>query len=352
MGLLARLFNRTPPSEEELAQEALRADALIQEARTAQSIMLALPTLKEFKQLVAASPQKDIYDEYADQEVIAEYVMRRAQHILPMLIPIPGDKKPPYEHAINQAITELSEVLNGTMEEQTVRWYALNSGYNADLVTLARIVAERKDDPRLDSEALVNDYAMIRKTAVERLGAVENPCFTNGSSSPVLFANEVVYRDAKKRGIAEIEGSLKKDARNIATDSYDAWFSKRTAQLQELPANVGYEDATLGEQLATLRHQKRTIVEGIQEKIEQEHDDAYEGLRTATTLKDAVEQFGQLLALTYNYQALLGIEDPNVFVEEAVKRFEHLGGLVDYPTEDTVRIRDDKAGYEIRVEMS
>lgn len=352
MGLLARLFNRTTPSEEDLAQEALRADALIQEARTAESIILALRPLKEFKRLVAASPQKEIYDEYADQEVIAEYILKRAETILPTLSLRQHDKKQPFEHAIDHALVEFSEILNGTMEEQRVRWYALNGLYNNELIRLGRIVAERKDDPNLAIDALVDDYAMIRKTAVERLGAVENPYFTNGSNSPVLFANDVVYHNAKKRGSEEVEGSLEKDARNIATDSYDAWFNKRIARLQELAANVGYEDAMVGEQLATLRHQKHTIVEGVQEKIEQEHDAAYEGLRTASTLKDAIEQFGQLMLLTYNYQALLDIESPNVFVEEAVKRFEQLGGRVDYPSEDTVRIREGKAEYHIRVEMS
>lgn len=352
MGLIARLFNRTPPSEEELAQEALRADALIQEARTAESIILALHPLKEFKRLVAASPQKDIYDENADQEVIAEYILKRADNILPTLILRQHDKKQPFEHAIDHALVEFSELLDGTMEEQRVRWHALNGLYNNELVRLGRIVAERKEDPNLAIDALVDDYAMIRKTAVERLDAVENPYFTNGTNSPVLFANDVVYRDAKKRGIADIEGSLEKDARNIATDSYDAWFSKRTARLQELPAKVGYEDAALGEQLATLRHQKRTIVEGIQEKIEQEHDAAYEGLNNATTLKEAVEQFGQLLMLSYNYQALLGIDNPKVFVDEAVKKFGTLGARVDYPTEDTVRIRDGKAEYHMGIEMS
>lgn len=287
MKLTDRLLSQTLPAspEEDLTQEALRANALLQQAEKAPSAAEAYTSLKQYRALVAQSAQKDIYDVDGSNEIIAKHLLAAAEKrgiTYQELLMEQGDET--LQQAIAREFKRFKGGINDVLifeDELSIRWHAMQHAYDA------------------------------------ACGYV----------------------------IGGIHASLEQqDPSKVASDRFHHWFNERIKYLKEIGSRIKADDTELPERLEPVCRAKQQIEEGACNVLEQEHDKHYEAFQNATTLDDAVRAFVPLIGMSITYQRLLEVNPENL-VSSITAKLEQLGAELAISEQGTLMIETTDARY-------
>lgn len=287
MGLLTRLLRSAvpAPSEEELAQETLRANALLQQAEQALGAAEAYEFLRQYRTLVAASAQKENYNVDDSNEILARHLLAAAEKrgvSYQELLVEQGDET--LKQAVDREFKKFKERTNGFLtfkDEASIRWHAMQYSYDA------------------------------------ACGYV----------------------------IGGIHGSLEQqDPAIVASDNFHAWFTGRVEYLKELGSRMKVDDTALPEQLEPVHKAKQEIEERVRTVLEQEHDQHYDAFRSAMNIEDAIRSLVPLIGMSITYQRLLEVNPQNLLPDVTAK-LKQFGAELAATREGMLAIKTENALY-------